>query len=85
VTGDVDLVTAPQLLDCLHAASAGCPRRLIVEMSRVGFMDSTGITALLTARKRLLGPSEIVLRGVQPNVRRVLEITAVDALFEIEA
>jgi anti-sigma B factor antagonist len=84
VTGEIDMVTAPQLFDCLRLATEGKPRRLIVELSRVSFMDSSGINALVKTHKRLPGTSEIVLRGLQPNVRRVLEITAVENLFEME-
>jgi anti-sigma B factor antagonist len=84
VSGEIDMLTAPQLLDCLLTAAETHPRELVVDLTLVTFMDSSGIAALIKAHKRLPPTSNIVLRGVRRNVRTVLELTAVNALFKVE-
>jgi anti-sigma B factor antagonist len=84
VSGEVDMLTAPKLLECLLAAIEDKPRELVIDMTEVAFMDSSGISALIQARNRLPKTSDIVLRGVHSNIRSVLEITTVDSLFRME-
>ena len=61
------------------------PRTLIVDVSKVSYIDSSGIATLLealrTARKQ---STRIVLRGVQGQMRYFLEVSRLDQLFEIE-
>jgi anti-sigma B factor antagonist len=47
VAGEVDLATAPELRDALMSA----PGDLTVDLAAVSFMDSTGLGALVAARK----------------------------------
>src|ERR687890_65291 len=49
VTGEVDLVVAPELLECLDTVIDAGRRRIAVDMTAVRFIDSTAIGALLTA------------------------------------
>jgi anti-sigma B factor antagonist len=58
---------------------------VVIDLSDVAFMDSSGLAALLYARKR--GAEEgwtLTLRGPGPNVATVLRITARDTIFTIE-
>ena len=58
---------------------------VVIDLSDVAFMDSSGLAALLYARKR--GAEEgwtLTVRGRGPNVATVLRITARDAIFTIE-
>ncbi|OKI20755.1 anti-anti-sigma factor [Nocardiopsis sp. TSRI0078] len=82
--GEVDLYTAPQLRSELVGALDGGARRLLVDMSRVEFCDSTGISVLLSAMKRSRhkgGDLEIV--APMPAVTKVLEVTGLDEVFVI--
>jgi anti-anti-sigma factor len=77
--GEVDLLTAPQL----SAALLGCSethRRLVCDLSEVTFMDSTGLRALIEARRR--DPERFLLGGTSPQVERLLELTGTDLLFK---
>ncbi len=84
LTGDLVFDSAPVL-------SASFSNRIgeaavIIDLSDVAFMDSSGLAALLYARKR--GAEEgwsLTLRGPSPNVATVLRITARDTIFTIEA
>jgi len=50
VAGEIDVYTAPRLQVALAEALAGrVPARIVVDMSGVGFCDSTGLNVLLAA------------------------------------
>lgn len=79
VTGDVDLATSPALRSTLLAALDGpppVPGVLEIDLAGVGFLDSTGIGALVGVRNHAIAKACLVqLTGLQPAVRRVLTVT----------
>lgn len=79
VSGEVDMATAGQLSTAL-ADALGEPRmtRLVVDLDQVTFLDSTGVAALLAARRQADGSGiGFVVANCRDMVRRVLEITGV--------
>ncbi len=84
VGGEVDLYTAPQLRDELVGALEDGARRLVIDMSRVEFCDSTGISVLLSAMKRSRdNEGDLELVAPKPAVTKVLEVTGLDEVFTI--
>ena len=84
VGGEVDLYTAPQLRDELVGALKDGARRLVIDMSRVEFCDSTGISVLLSAMKRSRDKDgDLELVAPKPAVTKVLEVTGLDEVFTI--
>jgi anti-sigma B factor antagonist len=83
VAGEVDLSTSPPLRDALEQAVAQGPS-VVVDLSEVTFLDSTGLGDLVRAKEaaRSLG-GELNLVLTQPRIRRVLEITGLDSEFVI--
>jgi anti-sigma B factor antagonist len=82
VCGEVDLSTVEVLRDCLEALD-GQWRRVVVDLSGVPFMDSTGISEIVACRERVrAGGGSVALRDPTSNVRRVLEITGLGPLLE---
>ena len=75
VRGDVDAATAPQLLAVVE--TTGEDTRVIeLDLSEVGFVDSTGIGVIAAAIQRLEQVDGILrLSAVPPVVMRLLEIT----------
>ena len=53
VTGEIDIGSAPRLISCLNEAVGECERPVVVDLSGVEFMDSTGLALLLNAHRRL--------------------------------
>ncbi len=53
VAGELDIATAPRMLSALNEALADVDCPLIVDLSRVVFMDSTGLALLMNARRRV--------------------------------
>lgn len=71
--GELDLVTAEGLTDALVEIAGST---LVVDLSDLTFMDSSGIGALVVARRRIMssGQGELVLARPGANVRKVLDI-----------
>jgi anti-sigma B factor antagonist len=53
VEGEIDAATAPRLLSALNQAVQETAQSLVVDLSQVGFMDSTGLALLINAYRRL--------------------------------
>jgi anti-sigma B factor antagonist len=85
VTGEVDLYTAPRLWETLDSAIAGTPRELVVDLSGVDFLDSSGLKVLVRAHKRLKPISgSVIVRGAGGQVFKALELTKLTGLFTVE-
>lgn len=52
--------------------------RVVCDLSTVTFMDSTGLSVLLTAVRALAGRGRLAVCGVNPQVRKLFEITRLD-------
>ena len=83
VGGDVDLHSAPKLAQALHAAASTYRKPyLILDMTHLSFIDSTGVGVLIHVQKRAqaLGES-LVLVHPPPLVRKLLLGTQLSRLF----
>jgi anti-sigma B factor antagonist len=83
--GELELTSAPVFERELRAVEATNPRRLVIDLSGLEFMDSTGLRALLLARERAQADGhELALRRGPRQVQRVLELTKTAEAFEFE-
>jgi anti-anti-sigma factor len=77
--GEIDLATAPALVEAIESElGRSTPARLVIDLSEVSFLDSSGLNALVRLQK-LLEDRAIALRLVIPSghvVRQVFEITS---------
>ncbi len=85
VTGEVDLQNSDALRQAGETAlSEPRCRTLQVDLSAVTFLDSSGVGALVGLRNAALNKGgSLVLVSPQPPVRRVLELTTMDKVFDI--
>ncbi|MGW4638496.1 STAS domain-containing protein [Sphaerisporangium sp. NPDC004334] len=85
VSGDIDIACSPELKERLIGLLQLPHPRLIVDLSKVTFMDASGLGALLAARRRsvVLG-GELRLAEPSSPVRRVLEASGLTARFLVE-
>jgi anti-sigma B factor antagonist len=84
VAGEVDMVTGASLQRHIDKALATRPQRLIVDLSQVSFMSSTGLAVLINARRAATQQGiTLQLRGVSSAVARPLQVTELAYLFEI--
>ncbi len=82
LAGELDLAGARELEARLEEVERGNPARLVIDLERLAFIDSTGLRLLLQAdaRARERG-CELFLRRGEPSVQRVFEVTgALDVL-----
>jgi len=84
VKGELDLVTMPHLAARLALALRDRPSRLVFDLSGTHFMDCGSARLIAGAGQRLPGGGRPVIRRPGPGVRRVLELTGLDAHCEIE-
>ena len=85
LTGEIDIATAGRVRDALIAISRGGEKKVVVDMTNVTFMDSTGLAALVGPLKRFRSMNgQIVLRSPTGSVRKVLELTGLTRVFAIE-
>ncbi|MGD9692049.1 MAG: STAS domain-containing protein [Phycisphaerales bacterium] len=82
--GDVDLHRSPALRERLKRVAQQKPRRLIVDLSHVPYMDSSGVATLVEAMQITRRQSTtLVLCGMQDRVRSIFEIAKLNSVFKI--
>lgn len=84
VAGELDMVTGPPLKEHLSKLLDTQPDRLIVDLSEVTFLGSTGLAVLIGARQVATEQgTRLQLSGIDHRaVARPLQITGLDHLFE---
>jgi anti-anti-sigma factor len=83
VAGELDLETAPQLLAEADPHLDG-PGGLIVDLSRLAFIDSSGLSALIRLNKRMSGTGRtFVIISPPPGVAKAFEITGLDQVLPL--
>jgi anti-sigma B factor antagonist len=86
LTGDLDVATAPSLRGALTEAAAGGRHNLIVDLSNVTFLDSTGLGALIGAHKRAQeNGGQVRLVAGEGQILRLLRITGLLEVFRVYA
>ena len=86
VAGEIDVATSPELRRELHQLADREPTCLVLDLSDVTFIDSSGLGVLVGALKRLREEDRgdiLVLEGLQEPVRKVFDITGLTDLFTI--
>jgi anti-anti-sigma factor len=84
LAGEVDATNSDELYGVLESVIAQQPRLLIVDMSELSFMDSTGLRMLLRSTRALDQQGGVLaLAAPQIAVARVLQLTRADQLIPV--
>jgi anti-sigma B factor antagonist len=84
LTGDVDLHHSPALHATLVGVANDRPRKLLVDLREVPYMDSSGVGTFVEVFRRVTAyRGKLVLFGMSSRVRSVFEITKLDRFFTI--
>lgn len=84
VSGEIDISTAPRLREKILELVGLGVSQLVLDMSGVGFLDSTGLGVLVGALKRLRSVNgDLGIVCSDPDVMRVFTITGLDNVFRI--
>lgn len=82
--GELDVNTAPELREQLARLITSGAHRVAIDLGSVTFVDSTALSVLVSALKRLRqADGDLQLASPTPSVRRVFEITGLTRLFTI--
>lgn len=84
VHGEVDLHTAPKVQYAIERAGSNGAQAVVVDMSGIAFMDSTGLSTFMRA-KDALAERDVALRLAAPSkaVERIFSVTGFHDYFEI--
>ncbi len=86
VTGRLDALTAPRLNSLVHMQIASGARFVLLDLSDVPFLSSSGLRTLLLIRKELMTlGGELRLAALQPQVHEVFALTGFTQVFAIHA
>jgi anti-anti-sigma factor len=82
--GELDLSSVGKVEEELERVEAEEPALLVLDLSRLSFLDSTGLRAVVTAdeRARSKGRRLVIVRGPDP-VQRVFAITRLEERLEM--
>lgn len=84
VVGEVDMATGPKLRDDVLGTLAAGSHHIVLDLSKVTFMDSSGLGALLGSHRRArLLEGEIRLAAPSYRVTEILRLTSLDRVFKI--
>lgn len=84
VEGEIDVYTSPQLKQELVKQAESGTKHLIINLSKVEYLDSTGLGVLIGGLKRLREvEGNLALVGPGMRILRIFEITGLDKIFDI--
>src|SRR5204863_1579212 len=84
ITGELDIATSPKVRELLSDAARDRDRPLVIDLTRCDFVDSTGLATLLHGAKPAQnGESNVALVSAGGEVRRLLELTAIDRTIPV--
>lgn len=79
VSGEIDLATHEELTGRIRTAAADS-KPVVIDLSGCGFIDSSGIRALLLGEREA---KTIAVAGANDQVKRVFEMTGVTQALEL--
>jgi len=82
--GEIDLHVSPNVTASLRMMIAKKPKQLIVDLSRVTYIDSSGLAALIEGMQNVEEyGGKFALAGLQETIRTIFEIARLDQVFQI--
>jgi anti-sigma B factor antagonist len=79
----IDAASAIQFKERMRDLTQTADQRVVLDLARVQFLDSSGLGAIV-AVKKLLGPDRTLeLSGLTPTVEKVFRLTRMDTIFTI--
>lgn len=79
----IDALVAIEFKDLMRGLTDTAPSRLVLDLSRVGFLDSSGLGAVVAAFKQAAPERVLELAALSPTVEKVFKLTRMDSVFTI--
>lgn len=85
LSGEVDIATRRKVDDFVALEVDACPGTLVIDLAAVTFVDSTGLSMLVTAQRAVAAKGgRVVVRHPSAQFRALLHMTGVDGLVTVE-
>ena len=79
----IDAAVAIEFKDAVRFETEGGPESVVLDLSKVQFIDSSGLGAIVATMKNLGTDRKMILAGLTPNVERVFSLTRMDTVFSL--
>ena len=84
--GEIDVYTAPRLRQSIVDLVDGGAHRIIVDMEKVDFLDSTGLGVLVEGLKRVkTREGELAIVATHDKILKIFDITGLSKAFAIHS
>ena len=84
VSGEMDAENSTQLGEELDHLLIEGPRKLVIDLDKVGFINSSGLATLVRYHKRARSNcGDISLAALQPPVRQAFQLSRLDRVFDL--
>lgn len=84
VSGLIDLSASPKLREDLHEIADTKPAAVVIDLSEVSYIDSSGLATLIEFYRELKAENgRLALCSLQPRVRTVFDLVRLNELFQI--
>jgi anti-sigma B factor antagonist len=85
VSGEMDAGSSAQLGEELDYLLTEGSRRLVIDLGKVGFVNSSGLATLILYYKRARSNcGDISLAALQPKVRQAFQLSRLDRVFDLQ-
>jgi len=85
ISGELDFLTARELSRAVQALELDGQRRVVLDLTGLMFCDAGGVSSLLKANRSVRRQGgQLLVRGVSGLPRRILAITEVDQILDLE-
>ena len=82
--GDIDLHVSPAVSESLNAMIKKKPERIVIDLSRVTYIDSAGIAVLILSMQQVEAyGGKFFLAGLQETLRSIFETSRLERVFRI--
>lgn len=81
----IDAAVAIQFKDAVREMATEGPDRVVLDLTEVSFLDSSGLGALVASMKQLGPDRSLELAGLSPAVKKVFRLTRMDSVFKVHS
>lgn len=79
----IDAAVAIEFKEAMRSATDGGDDTVVLDLSEVQFIDSSGLGAIVAAMKQMGQSRKLALAGLTPTVEKVFRLTRMDSVFPV--